>query len=437
MFKFLKKKLKDAVGKFSKNVEDEVEEKVEEVIEEPISEKEKIEEPEEKVEEKIEIKEEVVEKKIVEKVEEPVVEEKEEVVEEKKIKKIEPEVKIEEPVVEKPVVKEVFKEEPKKEYKEEVKKEVTEFKEETKVKEEPEPVKEKKGFFKRIKEKVVKTQLSEEKFNDLFWNLEIVLMENNVAVEVIDKIKDDLKKNLCEERIGRLGVEKIIKDTLRDSITGLFDVEKIDLIEKIKQKSEKPFVIVFVGINGVGKTTSLAKVANKLKKQGLSCVMAAGDTFRVAAIEQLEEHAKNLDIKIIKQEYGSDSAAVCFDAVAHAKAKGIDVVLIDTAGRQHSNANLMDELRKVVKVSKPDLTLFVGDSLTGNDAVEQAKEFNEHIGIDGIILSKADVDDKGGSAISISYVTNKPIIYFGVGQTYDDLQEFNPGIIIDNLGLEA
>ncbi|MBW2987188.1 signal recognition particle-docking protein FtsY [Candidatus Woesearchaeota archaeon] len=428
MFKFLKKKLKDAVGKFSKKVEDEVEEKVEEVIEEPISEKEKIEEKEPKVEEKVEIQEEVVEKKIEEKEKkkEPEIKEvvkEEPVVEEKKIEKIEkPEIKVEKP---------------KKEYKEEVKREVTEFKEETKVKEEPEPVKEKKGFFKRIKEKVVKTQLSEEKFNDLFWNLEIVLMENNVAVEVIDKIKEDLKKNLCEERIGRLGVEKIIKDTLRDSINELFDVEKIDLIEKIKQKKEKPFVIVFVGINGVGKTTSLAKVANKLKKQGLSCVMAAGDTFRVAAIEQLEEHAKRLDIKIIKQEYGSDSAAVCFDAVAHAKSKGIDVVLIDTAGRQHSNANLMDELRKVVKVSKPDLTLFVGDSLTGNDAVEQAKEFNEHIGIDGIILSKADVDDKGGSAISISYVTNKPIIYFGVGQTYDDLQEFSPAIILDNLGLEA
>lgn len=423
MFKFLKKKLKDAVGVFSKKVEDEVEEKIEEVIEEPISEKEKIEEPEVKVEEKIEVKEEHVEKKVVEKVEE-LVEEKVEVVEKPIVK-------------EKPVVEEKKVEEPKKEYKEEIKKEVTEIKEEVKIKAEPEPVKEKKGFFRRIKEKVVKTQLSEEKFNDLFWNLEIVLMENNVAVEVIDKIKDDLKKNLCEERIGRLGVEKIIKNTLRDSIMELFDVEKIDLIEEIKQKKEKPFIILFVGINGVGKTTSLAKIANKLKKNNLSCVMAAGDTFRVAAIEQLEEHAKRLDIKIIKQEYGSDSAAVCFDAVAHARAKDIDVVLIDTAGRQHSNANLMAELKKVVKVSKPDLTLFVGDSLTGNDAVEQAKEFNKHIGIDGIILSKADVDDKGGCAISISYVTNKPIIYFGVGQTYDDLQEFNPDIIIENLGLEA
>ncbi|MBW3017593.1 signal recognition particle-docking protein FtsY [Candidatus Woesearchaeota archaeon] len=424
MFGFLKKKLKDAVGVFSKKVEKEVEEKTEE----PIKEEVKIKKPEEKVEERIEVKEEIIEKKVEEKIKKPEIKRPEAKKEKLEEKRIEPR---------KEIKKEETIEKPKKEYREEIKKEVVEFKEETKVKEEPLPVKEKKGFFRRIKESVVKTQLSEEKFNELFWNLEIVLMENNVAVEVIDKIKEDLKKELCEEKISRLGIEKIIKDTLRESINDLFDVEKIDLVQMIRQKKEKPFVIVFVGINGVGKTTSLAKVAKKLQSEGLSCVIAAADTFRVAAIEQLEEHANNLGIKLIKQEYGSDAAAVCFDAVAHAKAKKIDVVLIDTAGRQHSNVNLMDELHKVIRVSKPDLKIFVGDSLTGNDAVEQAKEFNEHVGIDGIILSKADVDDTGGGAISISYVTSKPILYFGVGQRYEDLQEFNPDIILENLGLSA
>ncbi|MBD3259420.1 signal recognition particle-docking protein FtsY [Candidatus Woesearchaeota archaeon] len=417
MFKFLKNKLKDAVGKFSKKVEEEVEEKAEERIEEPIEEKEKIEQPEVKPEIKEEKKEEI--KKEIK--EEPAV--KEEVKKEAK------------PEIKKPEAKPEVKERP--EIKEEIKKEKPkpELKEELKIIEEK--PKEKKGFFKRIREGVVKTRLSDEKFNDLFWNLEIVLMENNVAVEVIDKVKDDLKKQLCEEKISRLGIEKIIKDTLKDSIRELFDVEKINLIERIKQKKEKPFVIVFVGINGVGKTTSLAKLAKKLQDNGLTCIMAAADTFRVAAIEQLEEHANNLGIKLIKHEYGSDAAAVCYDAVAHAKAKKIDVVLIDTAGRQHSNVNLMEELHKVVRVSKPDLKVFVGDALTGNDAVEQAKEFKEHVGIDGIILSKTDVDDKGGGAISISYVTNKPILYFGVGQGYEDLQEFSPDIVLANLGLSA
>ena len=165
--------------------------------------------------------------------------------------------------------------------------------------------------------------------------------------------------------------------------------------------------------------------------------MAAGDTFRAAAIQQLEEHAQNLNIKIIKHDYGSDAAAVAFDAIAYAKAHDLDTVLIDTAGRMHSNTNLMDEMKKIVRVAKPDMVLFVGESITGNDCIEQAKQFNEIIGITGIVLTKADVDEKGGAALSIAHVTGKPIIFLGMGQRYEDLKPFSKDMIMNNLGLKA
>jgi fused signal recognition particle receptor len=296
--------------------------------------------------------------------------------------------------------------------------------------EEPE---ERKGFFSSIKKRFTHTKLSNEKFEQLFENLELVLMESNVAIEVIEKIKADLKTELTEKDISRKSVEEIIKETLKRSVEELFE-EELDLVNKIKEE-EKPFIIAFVGINGVGKTTSLAKLAKKLQSLNISTVIAAADTFRVAAIEQIQQHATNLDIKLIKHDYGADPAAVCFDAIEHAKAKKLDVVLIDTAGRNNVNANLMEELKKVIRVAKPNLTIFVGDSLTGNDVVDQAKVFDEAVGIDAIILAKADADDKGGGAISVSYVTHKPIIYLGTGQGYEDLEDFNSKKVLENLGL--
>jgi fused signal recognition particle receptor len=192
-------------------------------------------------------------------------------------------------------------------------------------------------------------------------------------------------------------------------------------------------VILFVGINGSGKTTTLAKIASMLKEAGVSSVIAASDTFRAAAIQQLEEHANNLSIKMIKHDYGSDSSAVAFDAIRHAESKGLDVVLIDSAGRLHSNSNLMDELKKLSRVTKPDLKIFVGESITGNDCIEQAQKFNEAIGVDAIILTKADVDEKGGTAISISHVIKKPILFFGKGQNYGDIERFSPKKIVDSI----
>ena len=300
-----------------------------------------------------------------------------------------------------------------------------------------------KGFFTKITETFTKIQISEEKFEELFWDLEVVLLENNVAVEVIEKIKRDLKKELMNGKVSRKGVEDLILSTLRQSITELFDVEKIDLIQKIKDKRKnsghdephEPYIIAVIGVNGSGKTTSIAKLAHKFQKNGLKIVLAASDTFRAAAIQQLEEHANNLNVKMIKHDYNSDPAAVAFDAIKYAEAKDIDVVIIDTAGRLHSNTNLMRELEKVIRVCKPDIKIFVGESITGNDCVEQAKEFDKAVGIDAIILAKADVDDKGGAAISVSYILQRPILYLGTGQTYDDLKEFDSKLIIESLEL--
>jgi len=342
---------------------------------------------------------------------------------------------IEEPVKEKPEIE--IKERPAKKEEKRIKEKVVEKEEkkpEIKGKEEIiEEVKEKKkGFFEKIKDVITTKAISAEKFNELFWDLELALLENNVAVEVIEKIKKDLGEELVDKPLKRGKIEESIEEALRKSIEELF-VDDFDLIKEIKKK--KPYVIVFFGVNGSGKTTSIARLAYLLKKEGFKCVLAAADTFRAAAIQQLEEHGKKLDIKVIKHDYGSDPAAVAFDAIKHAEAKGLDVVLVDTAGRMHSNMDLIREMEKIVRVSKPDLKIFVGEAITGNDCVEQASIFNSAIGIDGIILAKQDIDEKGGASVSISYITKKPIIYLGVGQRLQDLIKFDKEKIIKGLGL--
>ncbi len=292
--------------------------------------------------------------------------------------------------------------------------------------------KEKRGIIQKLKE-LVKVKLSDEGFDRFFKDIELALIENNVAMQVIDVIKENLKKDIVNKPLKRKEVEFKIKDTLRDSLDKLL-LEPFDLVEKVKLK--KPFIIVFFGINGSGKTTTIAKIAYLLQQNKLSSVMAASDTFRAASIEQLEKHGANLKVKVIRHRYGADPAAVAFDAIAYAKSRAIDVVLIDTAGRMHTQANLMREMEKICRVSKPDLKIFVGESIVGNDAVEQAKAFNDSIAIDAVILAKADVDEKGGAAISVSHVTGKPILYLGIGQRYEDLEKFNKHKIIKSLGLE-
>ena len=399
MFKFLKEKLKNAVSKFSKHLKHEIKEEPakKETVYEAIKKKLKPAAPIKKRAEKPAKKPQIRKP-------------------EAKAKEIQPKPEVRQPIQE---IKKVQPEP-------EIKPETEAAKQAIEKPEKPE-----KGFFGRIAEKITKTTISEEKFNDMFWDLELALLENNVAVEVIEKIKQDLSSRIVNVPINRRGIDELIRDSLIESINGLFDVEKIDMIAMAKQK--RPFIIAFVGVNGAGKTTTMAKVAKLFEKNNMKCVFAAADTFRSAAIEQLQEHADKLRIKCIRHEYGSDSAAVAFDAIKHAQATNRDVVLIDTAGRTHVNTNLMDELKKVIRVSKPDLTIFVGDALTGNDAVEQAREFNGAVGIDGIILAKSDVDEKGGAAVSVSFVTKKPILYIGTGQKYEDLREFTPKLIYENL----
>ncbi|MCD4759723.1 signal recognition particle-docking protein FtsY [archaeon] len=295
------------------------------------------------------------------------------------------------------------------------------------------PVKEEKSFAAKIKEKITTKKISEKKFEELFWDLEVALMENNVAIEVIEKIKASLKLDLVDNPLEKRKVGEIIENSLKSTIKDLFENAEFDLIKKIKA-SDKPYTILFLGVNGSGKTTTIAKLAHYLKANNLKVVLAAADTFRAAAIDQLQTWGDKLDLKVIKHDYGADSAAVAFDAVKHAKAKKIDVVLIDTAGRMHSNTNLMDELKKVVKVSKPNLKVFVGESITGNDCIEQAKTFDTAVSLDGIVLSKADVDEKGGTAISISYVTDKPILFLGTGQNLGDLEKFSVSKLMEGLG---
>ncbi len=291
--------------------------------------------------------------------------------------------------------------------------------------------KKKPSIFKKIK-KVFSYKISESDFEEIFQNLELLLLENNVALEAVEKIKSDLKGKLLNKEINKQELEQKIKETLKQSIEDIL-IEPDDILPLIKEKS--PFVIVFFGINGTGKTTTIAKFASILQKNKISSVLAASDTFRAASIEQLQEHASKLGIKMIKHEYGSDPAAVAFDAIKHAKAHNIKAVLIDTAGRMHTQENLLKEMEKICRVTDPDLKIFIAESIAGNDAIEQARHFNETIGIDGSILSKADIDEKGGTAISISYVTKRPIFFLGTGQNYPDLEVFNKEKFIKKLGL--
>jgi len=292
---------------------------------------------------------------------------------------------------------------------------------------------EKKGFFSKFKEKFTTTKISEEEFEKYSEDLVMILLENNVALEVAEKIINDLKSEITNKEIQRKEIEKEIKNSLKKIMENIL-IDSPDLIKAIKEKDE-PYVIIFCGINGTGKTTTIAKVATLLKKNGISSVLAAGDTFRAASIEQIKTHGEKTKSKVIAHDYGSDPAAVGFDAIQYAKKNNIKAVLIDTAGRMHTAKNLLKEMEKIVKVCKPDMKIFVGESTTGNDSVDQIKSFDEIVGIDGIILSKADIDEKGGTALSVGYTTKKPILFLGTGQNYEDLEIFDKKKFIEKLGL--
>ncbi len=283
---------------------------------------------------------------------------------------------------------------------------------------------------KGLVDKVSTTQLRAEQVRSILEDFRLSLIENDVAVSVAEHIGVEMEKTLDGVQVKRMEDRKrVVRDGLEKVLLSILTpaepVDFLGLAEK-KRGLKEPFVVVFVGINGTGKTTSIAKVARLLMSRGFSVVLACADTYRAGSIEQLEEHARRLGVRMIKHSYGADPAAVGFDAISHARAHGVNCVLIDTAGRIQTDRNLMAELGKVKRVVKPDLTVLTVDSLTGNDAVTQAEEFHKAVGIDGTILTKVDADVKGGSALSVTYVTKKPIVFIGTGQRYEDLEEFKP-----------
>ncbi|MCI4353501.1 MAG: signal recognition particle-docking protein FtsY [Thermoplasmata archaeon] len=273
------------------------------------------------------------------------------------------------------------------------------------------------GFGRRLTDETIETVLED---------LEIALLQSDVALPVVERIRKDIRKELAGKKLKwGADAETAIRASFEASVRSILSQPPIDLVRNVRAQTPPPYIVLVVGVNGTGKTTTVAKLAHWLGGQKLSVVIAAGDTFRAGAIEQLLVHGERLGIRVVRQQEGSDPAAVAFDAVAHARARRLDVVLVDTAGRQHTNENLVEEAKKIRRVIQPHLTLFVGDALTGNDTLEQAKRFQEALGIDGLILTKLDADAKGGAALSATFVTKKPLVFVGVGQGYEDLRPFD------------
>ena len=475
MFDILKKKISGFVDNIVKKEEKKEPETKEEIVEEKVEvveevpEKEKPrEEPVPEVKEEPEIKEEPkpvpeveekpkeIPKPKVEKKEEPKVEKKPEIkqVEKpkekppekpKEVPKPKPEPKKEIPKEKpKPVKKEV-KPEPKPEPVKEVKPEPV--KEEPKPEPKPEPKKEirappsekkeekkvKLGIMSAVKSLISKeVEIREGDVKDLFDTLELELLEGDVSLEVSQEIIEKLKTELIGSKVEKGKMNEEINSKIKKTLAEIMEGEKIDFVEFVRS-SEKPVKIVFLGINGAGKTTTIAKVAKLLMDNGLSVVFAASDTFRAAAIEQISVHAERLDVKVIKRDYGSDPTSVAYDAANYAKAHGIDAVLIDTAGRQDTNVNLINELKKMDRVLEPDLKVYIGESIAGQALMEQVSSFNKEIGVDGVILTKLDCDAKGGTILSVTKTTGVPVIYIGTGQKYEDLELFDANKIAERI----
>lgn len=290
-------------------------------------------------------------------------------------------------------------------------------------------------LFKSLVEAVSTRPLSREKIEEVLDDYGLKLVLCDVALPLVDELKRTLAETLEGRRtplFDRDAVKKLVEQELTLFLLKTLGDTQIDLVEEAR-KSRKPFKLLFIGVNGVGKTTTIAKVAHMLKENGLSVLLACSDTFRAGAVEQLGQHARALGLPMVFKEYGSDPASVGFEAVHQASRKGVDAVLIDTAGRMHTDINLMDELKKIKRVVEPSYTILVVDALTGNDAWNQAADFSSHVGFDAVILAKFDADVKGGAALSVSFISKKPVIYVGTGQKYSDLKRFNPKEYVSSL----
>ena len=276
-----------------------------------------------------------------------------------------------------------------------------------------------------------------EALSNLMEELEWIMLESDISSDAVTAVMAALKRNLIGQRLRKgANLSKVLEASLKRALRSILQAGYWDFyasIESFIQKGDAPVIIMFVGVNGTGKTTTVAKIAHNLQKRNISVIAAAGDTFRAGAIEQLETHCERLNIRCVSSQRGGDSAAIARDAVDSARAKGIDVVLVDTAGRMQNKSNLMAELEKVRRVANPHLTLFVGDALAGNDAVDQARNFQQMLKFDGAVLTKLDTDAKGGAGLSIAHATGRPIVLCGVGQEYDDIMQFDPDWLLQQL----
>ena len=289
-------------------------------------------------------------------------------------------------------------------------------------------------FGQKVKTLVIERELiiAEKDITESLQDLEWALLENDVAVDAAGSIIAGLRHELVgkHRRIGE-SVDTLVQEALRGALVRVLG-DGLDLFAFIRSRP-KPVRILFTGVNGTGKTTTVAKVGHYLKKNGFSVVIASGDTFRAGAQDQLAIHADRVGIRVIQHKSGGDPSAVIFDAVQYATAHNVDVVLADTAGRFHNRANLMNQLEKIKRIMKPDLVVYVDEAVAGNDAVVRAGEFAAWVGTDAVILTKADMDPKGGAAISITHATGKPILFLGTGQEYGDLRPFTPALIVNEL----
>ena len=278
-------------------------------------------------------------------------------------------------------------------------------------------------------------EISEKQIEDLLWELELSLIESDVEQEAARELVNQIKQKLIGKKVSAKNIDQYLQEQIKEILASMMKTPTINVLNDVKEARKKGEVykILILGPNGAGKTTTIAKLVNYFQKNKLSCILAAGDTFRAGAIDQIEVHAKKLGVRVIKHQYGADPAAIAFDAISAATAGKIDVVLIDSAGRQETNKNLMEELKKLERVAKPNLKLFVGESYVGQGLLDQVDEFEKIIGIDGYILTKLDTDAKGGTAISLTYKTKKPIIFIGTGQGYDDFEEFSSEYILNRI----
>ncbi len=289
------------------------------------------------------------------------------------------------------------------------------------------------GFTNKISQK----ELSDKDVTQILDEFLLVLVESDVAYSVAKQICDNLQIKLKQIQVKRFSdstgaAKSVLRDVLGELLQGSGDAKFFETLNRCKNE-HRPAIVLFVGVNGTGKTSSIAKIGHLLLANGFSVILAAADTYRTGSIEQIEEHARRIGIRTIKHDYGGDAAAVAFDAANYAKAHSINVVLIDSAGRMQTNKNLLEEMKKIARVARPDLTVLVVDALTGNDAVEQGRIFSEAVTIDGVILTKLDADAKGGSAISMATIIGKPIFFAAVGQNYEDLIPFNPDQMVSKI----